>query len=140
MLPNYHMSPLVTDAELFAGFEAARLAPAEFGHREHVRCAYVALARRGDLAAAAVDYRTSLRRLAAALGAPDRYHETLTWAYLVLIQQRMRQTPCADSLDLLARHPDLLDHRAGALARYYDVPAITASPEARAWFVLPEPR
>jgi hypothetical protein len=46
--------------------------------------------------------------------------------------------PDLDSRGFLARHPELLDHRAGALARHYDVAAITGSPLARRVFVLPE--
>jgi hypothetical protein len=46
--------------------------------------------------------------------------------------------PIATSHTLIARHPDLIDHRGGALSRHYDVGAITASPLARTVFVLPE--
>jgi hypothetical protein len=42
------------------------------------------------------------------------------------------------SSELLARFPDLADHKTGALARYYDVRALVGSPIARAVFVLPE--
>jgi hypothetical protein len=41
------------------------------------------------------------------------------------------------SAELLARFPDLVDHKSGALARYYDVKAVAASPTARAVFILP---
>jgi hypothetical protein len=44
----------------------------------------------------------------------------------------------ADSEAFLAENPDLLDSR--AIAAYYDVPAILASPVARAVFVLPSAR
>ncbi|TMQ05245.1 MAG: hypothetical protein E6J90_43745 [Deltaproteobacteria bacterium] len=125
------------DAELVARFEALALAPAEFAHREHVRVAY-AMLRGADFGDAALRFRRALRRFAVAIGADGRYHETLTWAYLAVIAQRMAEDPAATSLEWLARHPDLLDHRGGAVARHYDVAAITASPLARAVFVLPE--
>ena len=35
----------------------------------------------------------------------------------------------ASSIDFITRHPDLLDHRTGAIARYYDVAAITTTEE-----------
>jgi hypothetical protein len=125
------------DEELVARFEAGTLAPADYHHREHLRIAF-AMLRDADFGEAAVRFRSALRRYAAAIGATAKLHETLTWAYLALVHARMQDAADESSLAFLARHPDLLDHRAGALARHYDVPAITASPLARRSFVLPE--
>jgi len=126
------------DIELLARFEALALAPADFRHREHLRLAFAVL-RGADFGEAAVRLRRGLRRFADAAGVPGRYHETLTWAYLAVVARRMAEDPAlASSHELLARHPDLADHRGGAVARYYDVDAITASPLARAVFVLPD--
>jgi hypothetical protein len=122
----------MTDIELLAGFEAGTLG--EFRHRDHVRVGFAILARDGDLAAAALVFRAGLRRLA---GDSGKYHETITWAYLVLIAERMHGKRYACSEQLLADHPDLLDHGGGALAQHYDVAAITESPLARMVFVLP---
>jgi hypothetical protein len=142
----------MTDAELVGRFEALQIAPRDFGHPEHVRLAFAMLAELGDFGEAAVRYRRALRAFAAHVGAAGKYHETLTWAYLALVHERMyelyRERGIANlddraarqsltSFDLLARFPDLLDHKAGALARYYDVKAIAASATARAVFVLP---
>jgi hypothetical protein len=123
------------DATLLERFEAVALAPADFRHREHVRLAYAMLAR-DDFAAVGLRFKTALLRFAEA-HARGRYHETLTWAYLTLIAERMHATPTASSFEFLERHPDVLDHRSGAVSRYYDVAAITACPIARAVFVLP---
>jgi len=125
------------DAELVSRFEALAIAPAEFRHREHVRLA-CAMLRGSDFGDAAVRFRRALRRFADAAGAPDRFHETLTWAYLAVIHGRMATDPGTTSQALVARHADLLDHRGGAVSRHYDVAAITASPLARRVFVLPE--
>ena len=126
------------DAELVAQFEALAIAPAEFRHRDHVRLA-AAMLRGSDFGDAAVRFRRALRRFAEAAGVPDKFHETLTWAYLAVIARRMAEDPAATSSHaLVTRHPDLVDHRGGAVARHYDIAAITASPLARAVFVLPE--
>ena len=125
------------DAALLETFEALAIAPADFGHREHLRLGFAVLARERDLAAAAIAFRRMLRRFADAHGVSGKYHETITWAYLALIAERMHGQAYASSHELLAANPDLLDHRGGALARLYDVDAITASPLARAVFVLP---
>src|SRR5262245_25879050 len=131
--------PHLDDDTLVERFEALAIAPADFGHPEHVRLAFALLSREPDFGAAALRFRTALRRFADAVGATAKYHETLTWAYLALVAERMAADPDGDSRAWIARHPDLLDHRGGALARYYDVAAITASPVARAVFVLPRP-
>ena len=124
------------DAELVERFEALQIPPRDFRHREHVRLAFAMLAGR-ELAEAALRFKRALLRFAAAIGAEARYHETLTWAYLGLVQERAHASPYASSLEFVERNPDLLDHRGGALARYYDIDAITACPIARRVFVLP---
>ena len=111
-----------------------------FGHREHVRVAFAILQREGDLARAVVTFRDLLKRFARSLGAEGKYHETLTWAYMIVIAERMHGRGYVSSNELLEENPDLLDHKNGAIARYYDIAAITASPLARAVFVLPERR
>ena len=127
------------DAALVARFEALAIAPRDLRHREHVRLAFAMLAGR-ELAEGALRFTRALRRFVAAAGAGAKYHETLTWAYLGLVGERAAAAPCApyaSSLELVERNPDLLDHRGGALARCYDVDAITACPIARRVFVLP---
>jgi hypothetical protein len=127
----------LADDALVEAFEAARLGSGEFRHREHVRAAFVYLARHDDFAEAACRFRRALRRFAAAHGVPGRYHETVTWAYLALINERMRASRCADSSELLRRYPELLDGR-GLLARHYDVDRLLGSSRAREVFLLPE--
>jgi hypothetical protein len=128
-----------TDAALVRDFEALAVAPAEFGHREHVRLAFALLAETGDFAAAGLRFKRALIAFATSIGAAGKYHETLTWAYLTLIHARMASGTWSDSTAFLVANADVLDHRGGALARYYDVAAIAASPLARRVFVLPEP-
>jgi hypothetical protein len=144
MVPCYHgtmrtneVCDLLADDELFARFESALIPNKEYRHREHVRTAFIYLSRYPDLAEAALYFRRALRRYAAAQGVPQLFHETLTWAYLALINQHMRQGGGTGSAEFLSRNPDLLSHREGLLARYYDVGAITSSPLAREVFVLP---
>lgn len=127
----------LSDAELVARFEAATLPASDYHHREHVRIAF-AMLHHSDLPEAALRFRRALRHYAAAINAAARYHETLTWAYLVLIAGHLADARYPDSLAFIAAHPALLDHHNGALARHYDVAAITASPLARRVFVLPE--
>jgi hypothetical protein len=127
------------DDALLEAFQAARSGGGWFGHREHVRAAFLFLTREPDFGVAAVRFREALRRFAAAQGAAARFHETLTWAYLALINERAHGTSFANSSEFVARHPELLDQKSGALSRYYDVAAVARSVRARVLFLLPEP-
>jgi hypothetical protein len=125
----------LSDDELLARFSDRSLPSFAFGHREHLRVAFALLAKHGDFGEAAVAFRRLLRAYAEAHGAAGRYHETMTWAYLALVHERMSGHEDADSM--LRAHPDLLDHRGGALARHYDVDALLADEVARRVLVLP---
>lgn len=124
------------DGSLVDRFEALHVPASDFRHREHVRLAFAMLAG-SDFGDAALRFRCALRRFASAIGAPTRYHETLTWAYLTLINERVHSGAYSTSQDFVTRNPDLLDHATGAVSRHYDVTEITASPLARRLFVLP---
>lgn len=124
------------DATLVARFERLEIRASQFGHREHVRLAF-AMLYGADFGDAAVRFRAAFKRFTSAIGATAKYHETLTWAYLALVARCMAERAYADSFELLADRPELLDHRGGLLSRHYDVAAITASPLARRVFVLP---
>jgi hypothetical protein len=118
------------DATLVARFEDATLPPDAFGHREHVRVAWILL-REGPFEAAALRFCRALRRFAAALGKAERYHETITWAYLALVNERLHAAESPADFDAFARvNRDLFDRAGGALAQLYDR-ATLESPLAR---------
>lgn len=124
----------LSDDELMAGFAGAALAANAFHHVDHVRVAWLYL-RRYEPAEALRRYGADIRRLAAAHGAPQRYHETITWAYLLLIRERVEEVESwAEFRD---RNPDLLDWRRPLINRYY-TPELLASDRARQRFVLPD--
>jgi hypothetical protein len=128
------------DDALLASFLDCTLPPEQLGHPEHVRLAYLFVRRHPDFGDAALAFRSALRRYVTAIGRADRYHETLTWAYLALIAERIEregEEPPVDSQQFVARWPELVDHRTGAFAAAYDVAEITASPLARRVFLLP---
>jgi len=120
---------------LVQAFERAAVDPAAFHHREHLYVAWCYL-RSLPLEEALARYVHHLRRLAVALGVPHKFHATMTWAFLVLLDEAMERSPGSTFDDLLARNPTLLDHRAGALYAYYEREQLD-SDEARRRFVLP---
>lgn len=124
----------LTDTELVEGFASASLAPGAFHHAEHVRVAWLYL-RRFEPAEALRRYSRDIRRLAAAHGAPERYHETITWAYLLLIGERLEEDESWEEFAL--RNRDLLDWRRPILERFYS-PGLLGSERARSRFVFPD--
>ena len=129
----------LTDDELLAEFERATLPEELFGHADHVRLAWIYLGRLPLLEAIRV-CSEGLARFAAASGAPGRYHATVTWAFLVLVSERIeRDGGGATWSEFAARNPDLLRFREGALFERYD-PSILECEIARRTFVLPGPR
>ena len=122
--------------ELVAAVEECTLAAADFHHGDHVRLGWIYLEEL-PLIEALRRFSTTLKRFAAHHGAVDKYHETITWAYLLLIHERMRgprggdwESFRADNADLFAWKPSILD-------RYY-TPGLLGSREARRTFVLPD--
>jgi nitroreductase len=125
----------MTDRELLEAFEACTLAPERFNHREHVRVAWLML-REDELLAAIARFRAGLQRYAASLGATGKYHETVTWAFMILIHERTRLPGAPTAWDEFAlAHPDLL--ASSVLGAYYS-PELLASERARSTFVMPD--
>jgi len=126
----------VSDTALLAAFAEGSLDPAAFHHRDHVRVAWIHLERYAP-AAALERFTGGLRRLAAAAGKPDRYHETITWAYLLLINERRARAARAMTWEEFAvENADLLTWKPSILAAYYPADVL-ASDLARRAFVLP---
>jgi hypothetical protein len=121
------------DVEFLAALEDASLPEQAFRHLDHMRAAYLYLSRDGFAAGVGV-MSAALRRYAASRGKPDRYHETMTVAYLALINERLVLGGDAGGFDaFVGRNPDLVSR--DLLARYYR-PEILSSDRARRVFVL----
>lgn len=126
----------MTDEDLVVCFEAAEEPPAGFHHREHVRVAWWYL-RRHPLPAALARFSTGLRRYADARGAGQRYHETITVAYMLLINERLAHDRDMDWEAFAARNADLLTWTPSILDRYYRPETLT-SDRARRTFLMPD--
>lgn len=126
----------MSDEELIEAFEQNTLRPSDFGHETHVRLTWLYLQKQ-SLAEALVLISRGLVRLTARLGVPDKYHETITFAYVMLVNERLEQVGRDRSWsDFIAANPDLLERNKAALLRYYD-PEQLDSELARKIFVLP---
>jgi hypothetical protein len=125
------------DDTLVRSFEAGVAPPDGFHHREHVRVAWWYL-RQHALTEALARFSEGLRRFATAHGKPDLYHETITTAYVLLINERLDGAARSFTWDEFAgRNPDLLSWKPSVLDRYYH-PDTLKSERARRTFVLPD--
>lgn len=120
---------MLTDDELIEGFEATSLAA--FPHAEHVRLTILYLARHGRQETERRLFE-GLRRFAAAKGVPEKFHVTMTIAWLNLVEDaRLRNPQAADPGSLLTACPELLDR--DALLRFYTRERLMSDEARRGW-------
>ena len=124
------------DDDFLTALESATLPLAAFDHRAHVRAGYLYLERHG-LGGAIDRFGTALKRFAAANGKAGLYHETITVAFLALINEHRMQSPGAPWEDFAVANPELLNRN--TLTHFY-APEELAAPEARRVFKLPRRR
>ncbi len=121
--------------DLIENFEQGKVE--EFHHSDHVRMAFEYLCRYPALEALG-RFSEALRRFAAAQGKPHLYHETITWAYVLIIRQRMAQSANPQDWNEFARHnPDLFVWKKGILSHYY-AEEVLNSDLARKVFIFPD--
>jgi len=124
------------DLDLIEEFEQG-LAPAGFHHADHVRVAFAYVAQYPFLEAVS-KFSAALKRFAAAQGKPQLYHETITWAYLILIRERCARAGGTPTWEEFAqRNADLLVWKGGVLNILYRQETLD-SDFARNTFVLPD--
>jgi len=125
------------EGRFLAAFHDGTLDPGGFHHRDHVRLAFLVL-RTEPLPRALETFTVGLRRLATAAGRPERYHETMTWALLLLINERLQGFGKARTWEAFASdHPELLEWPSPLLRSLYQEETL-ASDLARRTFVLPD--
>jgi len=124
----------MTDAQLLEQFERGTLEP--FHHADHLHVAFAYLNQYPPEEALA-RFCSGLKHFAALHGKANRYHETVTWAYVCLIRQRMAETEPQTWEAFAQANPDLLVWKDGILGRYYREETL-ASERAQKIFVFPD--
>jgi hypothetical protein len=110
---------------------------ARFGHREHVRLTWLAVRRYG-VPEAIVLVSAGIQRTARYAGAPQKYHLTMSRAWVELVGHHAAEhdEPNEQDFETFAeRHPALLDKR--LLTRFYRTATLAAA-EARTGWVEPD--
>ena len=129
-----------TESELgpsIRAFEAMDFDAEKFDHSAHLYVAWSYL-RRHDLSTASRRYRDTLKKLTRKLGVPDKYHETITWFYLIVIAERLADQECNDWHEFVASNSDLFARNPSLICQFYADEVIN-SDRARQSFVLPQP-
>ena len=123
-----HAAP---DAELAAILTAITGPGGQFRHRQHVNLAFVAVKRYG-MPEATAKICTWIRHIAAYERAPQKYHHTVSRAWVEIVAHHVETDPDGADFDAFAgRHPALLDKR--LLGRHYRSATLAAEPARRGW-------
>ncbi|MCI0697421.1 hypothetical protein L0337_36115 [candidate division KSB1 bacterium] len=125
------------DEEFIKQFEACTLPTENFHHRDHVKLVWLYLQRYPALETL-VRFSEGLKRFAAANGKHNLYHETITWAYVFLIHERLKRAGGKQRWEeFIAANPDLFDWQNNILKTYYRDETLR-SELARKVFVFPD--
>ncbi len=126
----------LSDREFLQQFEATTLPAGYFNHVGHLRAAFLFLERESVILAQR-HFATAVQRYATVLGAPEKFHTTITYALLAVMAARQGVQRCANWQAFLAENPDLRNDARGLLLRYYSA-ATLDSDNAKKQFVLPD--
>ncbi len=122
-------------ASPFSELMAEVMATADrFAHRQHVHLTWLAVRRYGT--AAAIDLVSEgIQGVARYAGAPQKYHTTISRAWVELVGHHAEHCAAADFDTFAERNAALLDKR--LLTRFYR-PATLAAADARTGWVSPD--
>jgi hypothetical protein len=117
-----------------AAFEKGTLPAEMFHHADHIRLAWLYL-REHNYEEAERRFCDGLLTLATRFGVPEKFHRTLTLAWLRAVHVRIRQDGRTSFDAWFASHVALLDPN--FLLRHYSKPRLE-SPEARTSWLEPD--
>jgi hypothetical protein len=119
------------DAELAAIMPGITGPSGEFRHRQHINLAFLAVRRYG-MPEATTRICDWIQRIAAYERAPQKYHHTVSRAWVEIIAHHVKADPdCADFNTFAAGNPALLDKR--LLGRHYRSSTLAAGQARRGW-------
>jgi hypothetical protein len=101
-----------------------------FGHREHVHLTWLAVRRRGMPAAISL-VGDGIRRTARYAGTPQKYHATVSRAWVELVAYHVAEAADDDFAGFAERNPALFDKR--LLTRFYRTATLAGRPARIGW-------
>jgi len=133
MLSWYHDN--MADSPLLTDFEAGTIDSSTFGHREHVRVIWELIHAYGTLGAVS-RFESSLKRITAAAGHPEKYHATITHAFAFLVGERLAEQGPLNWEEFTQTNADLFEWPNRTMQRMYPDDTLSG-PVARKTFVMP---
>jgi hypothetical protein len=134
------MTPVQTsnaDDILIVQFEDCSLPLESFHHSVHVQLVFLYLCKHSLLEVLA-RFPPALTKYAEAHGKSGLYHETITWAYVFLTNERMVRANRKLSWDeFRSQNPDLLTWKDSVLKKYYRAETLS-SDFAKRRFLFPD--
>lgn len=131
-----HSLGTMSDQLFLKRFEACDIDPKQFDHEAHLRLGWIYICRY-SLNDALNRFSDGLRRFTQKVGAEAKYHETITWFFLMLIAERQTQGDFTTFDSFLKANRDLADKTDPILLRYYSKERLD-TPQARGQFLLPD--
>ena len=123
--------------ELLRQFEDCSLPLEALSHSVHIQIAFLYLCRHPLLDVLA-RFPAALTRYAEAHGKRGLYHETISWAYILLIHERMQRAERPQSwTEFASANPDLMTWSSTILKQYYRDETLF-SDLARKTFLFPD--
>ena len=120
----------MTESEFVRAFEDASLPNESFHHRDHVRLTWIYLRECGESGARSRLVQ-GIQRFAAAKGKAEKYHHTITLAWIRLVEAARASAGECDFDALIAKHPELLDKT--ILDRYYSAELLQSNAARQGW-------
>ncbi len=117
-------------------FEALDVDPATFDHQAHIYVAWSYI-QQMELLESIDRYRSALRRLTQKIGVPGKYHETITWFYMIAVSEGATGAAASDWEAFRNGNPDLFAKGPTIIQRFYSEGRLM-SDRARRTFVLPD--
>ena len=108
----------------------------QFDHEAHIYVGWSYL-QLYELQEATDRFSAALRRLTKKLGVETKYHETITWFFIILIADRRSTSESIDWQLFKQRNADLFARRPSIVSHYYSDERLGTS-LARTQFVLPD--
>ena len=120
-----------SDEDFLRAFEDLSYPADLFHHREHIRVAWLYL-KASDATRAAERMSEGIRRFANHQGATQKYHHTMTLAWMRLVAAALVETPENETFEqFLAAHPEL--NGKDLISKYYSKELLQTAAAREGW-------
>lgn len=107
-----------------------------FDHEAHVYVAWRYL-QEFELLESISRFRTALKNLTSSLGKPDKYHETITWFFMIVVAERATEDAAQDRTAFRRRNADLFQADLALVCAHYTQKRLNSA-AAKTKFLLPD--